>query len=203
MSGTYANLEDALKRIAELEQRNKELQFILDSDAGDVPELKRRLEKAEERIEELEDELGELKKERKIDWDEVKCWWCNSRGCDTIQNGNPIHADCADGKEESICEACGVPESEECIVTCCDGSGCEVCSMNVEEIDEWVIERFGEGHTWTLLSGGLTPDEEDKVYYRMPGFRVLVDGRTSSKGIAILWEDDEDSLMNEEAESKD
>ena len=96
MSGTYANLEDALKRIAELEARNNELQFILNSDAGDVPELKHRLEKAEERIAELEEEL---KKERKIDWDEVKCWWCNSRGCDTIQNGNPIHADCADGEE--------------------------------------------------------------------------------------------------------
>jgi len=27
--------------------------------------------------------------------DEAKCFWCNARGCDTIQNGNPIHADCA------------------------------------------------------------------------------------------------------------
>jgi len=26
--------------------------------------------------------------------DEAKCYWCNARGCDTIQNGHPIHADC-------------------------------------------------------------------------------------------------------------
>jgi hypothetical protein len=80
MSGTYANLEDALKRIAELEE--------------------------------------ELEKERKIDWDELKCWWCNSRGCDTIQNGNPIHADCVLDKEENICKTCGVHESEECKLDC-------------------------------------------------------------------------------------
>jgi chromosome segregation ATPase len=52
------------KRIAELEARNKELQIILDSDAGDVPELKRRLEKADKRIEELEEELEEMEEER-------------------------------------------------------------------------------------------------------------------------------------------
>ena len=52
------------KRIAELEARNKELQFILDSDAGDVPELKRRLKKADKRIEELEEELEEMEEER-------------------------------------------------------------------------------------------------------------------------------------------
>jgi len=40
MSGTYANLEDALKRIAELEQHNEELRY--------------RLEKAEKRVEQLE-----------------------------------------------------------------------------------------------------------------------------------------------------
>ena len=93
---------------------------------------------------------------------------------------------CCDG---SGCEKCC--DGSECEL-CCDGSGCEGCSKNVEEIDEWVIERFGEGHTWTLLSGGLTPDEEDKVYCRMPNFHVLEDDGTSSKGIAILWEDDED-----------
>ena len=26
---------------------------------------------------------------------DVKCWFCNARGCDDIQNGNPIHKDCA------------------------------------------------------------------------------------------------------------
>ena len=27
--------------------------------------------------------------------EDAKCWWCNARGCDTVQNGNPIHAGCA------------------------------------------------------------------------------------------------------------
>ena len=88
MSGTYANLEDALKRIAELEQRNKvlqiilghmeqrnkELHIILESDAGDVPELKRRLEKADKRIKKLEEELGGLKKERAMRNAEDEAW---------------------------------------------------------------------------------------------------------------------------------
>jgi hypothetical protein len=26
---------------------------------------------------------------------DVKCWFCNARGCDDTQNGNPIHKDCA------------------------------------------------------------------------------------------------------------
>jgi chromosome segregation ATPase len=59
------------KRIAELEQRNKELQIILDSDAGDVPELKRRLKadakriaELEKEVEELEDQVEELEAER-------------------------------------------------------------------------------------------------------------------------------------------
>jgi chromosome segregation ATPase len=52
------------KRIAELEARNKELQFILDSDAGDVPELRRRAKADAKRIAELEKEVEELEEER-------------------------------------------------------------------------------------------------------------------------------------------
>jgi len=63
----------------------------------------------------------------------------------------------------------------------------EPIKMNLNEIDSWVMERFGEGHTWTLLWGGLTADEEDKVYYRIPDFHVLEKDGTCTLGIAILW----------------
>lgn len=59
--------------------------------------------------------------------------------------------------------------------------------MKVNEIDAWVMERFGKDHTWTLLLGGLTPDEEDKVYYRIPDLHVLDEDGTSTQGIAILY----------------
>lgn len=82
--------------------------------------------------------------------------------------------------------------------------------MKVKEIDAWVMERFGKDHTWTLLWGGLTPDEEDKVYYRLPDFHVLYeDGTSSTKGIAILWEEKEDACkscgeeLNEDEQFKD
>lgn len=65
--------------------------------------------------------------------------------------------------------------------------------MKVNEIDAWVMERFGKDHTWTLLWGGLTPDEEDKVYYRIPNLLVLDEDGTSTQGIAILWEGSDDT----------
>ena len=65
--------------------------------------------------------------------------------------------------------------------------------MKVNEIDAWVMERFGKDHTWTLLRGGLTPDEEDKVYYRIPNLLVLDEDGTSTQGIAILWEGSDDT----------
>ena len=64
--------------------------------------------------------------------------------------------------------------------------------MKVNEIDAWVMERFGKNHTWTLLWGGLTPDEEDKVYYRIQDLYVLEEDGTSTQGIAILWEEKSD-----------
>ena len=65
----------------------------------------------------------------------------------------------------------------------------EPIKMNLNEIDAWVMERFGKGHTWTLLWGGLTADEEDKVYYRIPDFHVLDKDGTCTLGIAILWKE--------------
>ena len=64
--------------------------------------------------------------------------------------------------------------------------------MKVNEIDAWVMERFGKNHTWTLLWGGLTPDEEDKVYYRIQDLYVLEEDGTSTQGIAILWEGEDE-----------
>ena len=29
-----------------------------------------------------------------IDWYDVKCFWCNSRGCDKFVGGHGVHADC-------------------------------------------------------------------------------------------------------------
>jgi len=43
-------------------------------------------------VAEWEDECEEEREKA-----DIKCWWCNSRGCDTKDaKGNPIHADCAD-----------------------------------------------------------------------------------------------------------
>jgi hypothetical protein len=37
----------------------------------------------------------DAERQERMKMDEAKCYWCNARGCDTTQNGNPIHADCA------------------------------------------------------------------------------------------------------------
>ena len=62
MRGGFAELH---AKLAESEKRNKELQIILASDAGDVPELRRRLEGRDERIEELEHEVKDYESEVK------------------------------------------------------------------------------------------------------------------------------------------
>jgi hypothetical protein len=47
-----------------------------------------------------------------VDWDEVKCWWCNARGCDKInKNGKVVHADCEEEDENEVrqCADCECP----------------------------------------------------------------------------------------------
>jgi chromosome segregation ATPase len=62
MRGGFAELH---AKLAESEARNTELKIILDSDAGDVPELKRRAEADAKRIAKLEKEVKDYKKEIK------------------------------------------------------------------------------------------------------------------------------------------
>lgn len=94
------------------------------------------------------------------DGHDIKCWYCNSRGCDAVVDGRYYHKSCdePDEAEEEgdcvddsgvTCDVCKTETTMAATVGCCVNEGkwcgtnnmCADCGKYDEDTDEWTCNK--------------------------------------------------------------